>query len=227
MITRLCDSAVVCRRSIASVAIWTAVWKPNVKSVAARSLSIVFGTPTTLMPSSCSLPATPSVSSPPIGISASRRVRLHRGPHLVDAAVDLVRVGAGRSEDRPAAVQDPARAVQRQVDGLVLEHAGPAVAEAHELVAAEVVALADDGADDRVEPGAVAAAGKHTNSHRRRIMRESPPEPARVPTSATSAAGAGGTNCARRAASSSPAAAPRARASRRAGSPRRGRRPSA
>jgi hypothetical protein len=43
-----------------------------VKSVAARSLSIVFGTPTTLTPSSCSLPATPSVSSPPIGISASR-----------------------------------------------------------------------------------------------------------------------------------------------------------
>src|SRR5690349_169673 len=70
--TRLWDSAVVCRRSIASVAIWTAVWKPNVKSVAARSLSIVFGTPTTGMPSSCSLPATPRVSSPPIGISASR-----------------------------------------------------------------------------------------------------------------------------------------------------------
>ena len=71
MITRLCDSAVVCRRSIASVAIWTAVWKPNVKSVPARSLSIVFGTPTTLIPSSTSRRATPSVSSPPIGISAS------------------------------------------------------------------------------------------------------------------------------------------------------------
>ena len=55
-ITRLCDSAVVCRRSIASVAICTAVWKPNVKSVPARSLSIVFGTPTTSMPSSCSRP---------------------------------------------------------------------------------------------------------------------------------------------------------------------------
>ena len=71
-ITRLCDSAVVCSRSIASVAICTAVWKPNVKSVPARSLSIVFGTPTTLRPASDSPPATPSVSSPPIGISASR-----------------------------------------------------------------------------------------------------------------------------------------------------------
>ena len=72
MITRLCDSAVVCRRSIASVAICTAVWKPNVKSVPARSLSIVFGTPTTGIPSSTSLRATPSVSSPPIGIRALR-----------------------------------------------------------------------------------------------------------------------------------------------------------
>ena len=47
-ITRSWLSAVVCSRSIASVAICTAVWKPNVKSVAERSLSIVFGTPTTL-----------------------------------------------------------------------------------------------------------------------------------------------------------------------------------
>jgi hypothetical protein len=53
------------------VAICTAVWKPNVKSVPARSLSIVFGTPTTSTPSSTSRRATPSVSSPPIGISAS------------------------------------------------------------------------------------------------------------------------------------------------------------
>ena len=47
------DSAVVCRRSIASVTICTAVWKPNVTSVPPRSLSIVFGTPTTGMPASC------------------------------------------------------------------------------------------------------------------------------------------------------------------------------
>ncbi len=69
--TRLCDSAVVCSRSIASVAICTAVWKPNVKSVPARSLSIVLGTPTTFTPASARRRATPSVSSPPIGISAS------------------------------------------------------------------------------------------------------------------------------------------------------------
>ncbi len=70
-ITRSCDAAVECSRSIASVAICTAVWKPNVKSVALRSLSIVFGTPTVGKPASLSLRATPSVSSPPIGISTS------------------------------------------------------------------------------------------------------------------------------------------------------------
>ena len=47
IITRLCDSAVVCSRSMASVAICTAVSKPKVMSVPARSLSIVFGTPIT------------------------------------------------------------------------------------------------------------------------------------------------------------------------------------
>ena len=43
--TRWCDSAVVRRRSIASVAICTAVSNPNVTSVPERSLSMVFGHP--------------------------------------------------------------------------------------------------------------------------------------------------------------------------------------
>ena len=72
-ITRWWDSAVVCSRSIASVATWSAVSKPKVTSVAARSLSIVFGTPSTGTPCSLlSLAAAPSVSSPPIAISPSR-----------------------------------------------------------------------------------------------------------------------------------------------------------
>jgi hypothetical protein len=58
---------------MASVAICTAVWNPNVKSVADRSLSIVLGTPTTFTPSVASLCATPSVSSPPIAMSAETR----------------------------------------------------------------------------------------------------------------------------------------------------------
>ena len=44
--TRLWLAAVVTSLSTASVAIWTAVWKPKVISVAERSLSIVLGTPT-------------------------------------------------------------------------------------------------------------------------------------------------------------------------------------
>ena len=43
--TRSCASAVVCSRSMASVAIWTAVWNPKLTSVEPMSLSIVFGTP--------------------------------------------------------------------------------------------------------------------------------------------------------------------------------------
>src|SRR3954451_6258236 len=66
-------SAVVWRRSMASVATCTAVSNPNVMSVAPMSLSIVFGTPST---GSAYSPwrrfAAPSVSSPPMAISPSR-----------------------------------------------------------------------------------------------------------------------------------------------------------
>jgi hypothetical protein len=73
IITRLWLSAVVWSRSMASVAIWTAVSNPNVMSVPPRSLSIVFGTPTTGRPcSACRRAAAPSVSSPPIAIRPSR-----------------------------------------------------------------------------------------------------------------------------------------------------------
>src|SRR5579871_403146 len=56
---------------MASMAMLTAVSKPNVESVAPRSLSIVLGTPTTGTPCSPSLVATPRVSSPPMATSAS------------------------------------------------------------------------------------------------------------------------------------------------------------
>ncbi len=72
-ITRWWDSAVVASRSIASVAVCTAVWKPKVTSVPDRSLSIVLGTPTARTPIGPSRLATPKVSSPPMTTSASMR----------------------------------------------------------------------------------------------------------------------------------------------------------
>ena len=46
-----------------------------------------------------------------------------------------------------------------------LERAAPAVAEPDELVAVIGHAGAHDRADDRVQPGAVAAAGQNSDSH--------------------------------------------------------------
>ena len=70
-ITRWWEADVVWSRSMASVAICTAVSKPKVVSVALRSLSIVLGTPTTATPWSNRRWATPSVSSPPMATRAS------------------------------------------------------------------------------------------------------------------------------------------------------------
>jgi hypothetical protein len=85
-ITRWCDEAVVVRRSIASETIDTAVSKPNVVSVADRSLSIVLGTPTTGTPSPprrCAMCIEPS---PPTTASASSRASRIRSTTRADTS---------------------------------------------------------------------------------------------------------------------------------------------
>ena len=150
---------------MASDAICTAVWNPNVKSVAARSLSIVLGTPTTDTPNPPRCAATPRVSSPPIAMRASMWFRSRVSSARCDAVVGLQRVRTGRAEDRPAAVDQPARARDRELHRLVVDDASPAVAEPDDLVAVDPFALAHDGADDRVEPRTIAAAGEHSDPH--------------------------------------------------------------
>ena len=86
-----------------------------------------------------------------------------RGLELLEPALLLVRVRPRGAEDRAAAVQDPARVLVGQLDRVAGQHAGPAVAEAEELVAVHLDPLAHDRADDRVESGAVAAAGEDTD----------------------------------------------------------------
>ncbi len=71
--TRLCDSAVVWSRSIASVAMLTAVWNPMDRSVPSTSLSMVFGMAIIATPASATLLAACTVPSPPMQTSASIR----------------------------------------------------------------------------------------------------------------------------------------------------------
>jgi hypothetical protein len=86
-------------------------------------------------------------------------------PHLLDAVVHLHHVGARAAEDRAAARQDAARRLDVERHGDLLQRPPPAVAEPEELVAVHLDALADDGADDRVEAGAVATAGEDADAH--------------------------------------------------------------
>ena len=167
IITRLCDSAVVCSRSIASVAIWTAVSKPNVMSVPARSLSIVFGTPMTGRPCSpCSRAAAPSVSSPPIAIRpVEASVESSVAADQLGPVVALERVRARRAQDRAAARQDAARRLDGEVLVDALDRPAPAVAEADDLVAVVVDPPAHDRPDDRVQARAVASPREHADPH--------------------------------------------------------------
>ena len=73
IITRLWLAAVKCKRSIASVAILTAVSKPIERSVIPTSLSIVLGIPTKLIPPCCAnFRRIAKLPSPPMPIRASK-----------------------------------------------------------------------------------------------------------------------------------------------------------
>jgi hypothetical protein len=84
---------------------------------------------------------------------------------LLDTAVDLERVGARGAKDGAAPGQDAAALGDAQLHGQPLEGAPPPVAEPDELEAVVADATTYDGADDRVEAGAVATAGEDSDTH--------------------------------------------------------------
>ena len=101
-----------------------------------------------------------SVPSPPITITASMPfASIVRADAGVAVAVD-VRVAPRRAEDRAAALEDAAHVVAVERLHVPLHEAVPAVADADDLHAVGDGRAADDRANDRVEPGAVAAGGE-------------------------------------------------------------------
>src|SRR5581483_6885570 len=88
--------------------------------------------------------------------------------YRVDAAVDLVRVRAGRPDDRAAPRQDPGDLRCAERLEVLLDHPAPALADADHLVAVGPRASCDR-ADDRVQSGAVATAGEDADAHRARV----------------------------------------------------------
>ena len=129
---------------MASVAICTAVWKPNVTSVPSMSLSMVLGTPTIGQAELLveQRAATVSVPLPPITIRPSRPDVLEGLLHLGQAVRVVERTArAGcRAACRPWAACPAASATSR---GIVapLDHAVPGVEEAEHLVAVAVSPL--------------------------------------------------------------------------------------
>ncbi len=171
---RLCASAVVCSRSIASVANATAVSKPKQLVVPTMSLSIVFGTPTIGMPSRQNSWAIASVPSPPIAISASRPSLLEHLDHAIGVAVRaLGRRHRERSNGLPVLsvprIVPPRRRMPVTSRGVsTRERSGssrPSKLSSMPRVSMPLFQAAlDDGADDGVQPGRVAAAGEHADT---------------------------------------------------------------
>ena len=115
-------------------------------------------------PSPSSLRATPSVSSPPIAMSASMRSRASVASTCRGPSSDLY--GFVRDVPRivPPRGSSPRDGVERQVHRLALDHAAPAVAVADDRVAVLADALAHDGPDHRVQARARTATSARRGS---------------------------------------------------------------
>ena len=79
--------------------------------------------------------------------------------------LDLVWIGTRGTENRSPARKDPSAAFDIENHRAVLEHALPAVAEAHELVAVVAFPFSHDGTDDSIEARTVTATGQESYAH--------------------------------------------------------------
>ncbi len=86
-------------------------------------------------------------------------------PDPLDAPIGLERIGSRGAEDRPAAWEDPADRLDRELLVGALERPAPAVVKADDRVAEAVYPPAHDRADDGVQSGTVAAPGQDPDAH--------------------------------------------------------------
>ena len=183
-------SAVVWSRSIASVAICTAVSKPKVMSVPPRSLSIVFGTPSTRQ--AVLVVQARRRAQRVLAADRDQPVEVERVEVLADALdarrlLERVRPRACAGSCRRAA--GSRGRLDRQLVVGVLERPAPAVAEADDRVPVAVDPLAHDRPDHGVEPRAVASAGENPDAHGRDDTRARQNHPAWRPRAYSKPAG--------------------------------------
>src|SRR5690606_15660817 len=93
-------------------------------------------------------------------------VAVQRLGDVVGAApLSLVGIGAAGAEDRAPDLREPLDLVTGERHEIALDHSAPSVADADEFQVVRRGALEHDSADDRVESGAVAAAGEDADLH--------------------------------------------------------------
>jgi hypothetical protein len=79
---------------------------------------------------------------------------------LLDAAGNLLHVGARGVQDGAALELNAVGVFESERNEIVIENAAPAIQEADEFVAVVVDALPDRRINDRIQSGAIAAAGQ-------------------------------------------------------------------
>ena len=168
-------AAVVCRRSSASVAQATALSKPNVKAVAERSLSIVFGTPITGIPNSWNCWAIVSEPSPPTQISPHRPSCSTVMPAAASNSTSICWRSSmpARATKRPLLVEPRIVPPSVEMPDVFLLLSGmkltgstsPSIAaEKADRLVIELRGRLEHSADHRVQAGTIAATRKNSKS---------------------------------------------------------------
>ena len=158
-------SAVVRSRSTASVTMLMAVSKPKEKSVTTGRCRSSWGCRPWAARSRC---ASGGDAQRVVAADGDQGVELRRrkfsdGAGQVGLGV-LVGIGPRGAEDRTAPGDDAVGLGRAERRRHVLDQAVPALEDAH-AGAALVAILLDDGADDGVQAGAIAAAGQQADLH--------------------------------------------------------------
>ena len=167
-----------CRRSIASVAVLTAVSKPNDRWVPLTSLSIVLGTQTTGQP-----PLPQLVGNLEAALTADRDQGIEsaglKGRDQIVGPIDLLFVSLGVTTDVSEgipAIGGAQNGATEMGNATYLRWAkGDNTLKADEALESPLNAVAmpsavvrrqDDGADDRIQAGGVTASGGDGDAHR-------------------------------------------------------------
>ena len=144
--------------------------------MAPRSLSIVFGTPTTGRPIATSLGRDAKRILAPDDNKTFHTQTIYRVENPAFTVVVGIGIGSAGPQDRTSPREDSTDSGDIKWYRVAFQGSSPSVTKSDEFVTVYLDALAHDGSDHGVQARAVAAASQHSYTHGRSVPKKGCPE---------------------------------------------------